>query len=131
MIPLFVFSVHEADASAADDGISIQFLDVSQGEVIHLDIGETRIFRVRVESDQTFINALMLSDEQFPGKGIRLSGADIATRAAEAELSLAATGKSSTADLPGGVAPVSFVVGVRYPGRLVQSQRVSFLVSVP
>lgn len=121
------FMVHTVRAET----VHVNFLNVVENGVVELGVGETVTFMVEVIADEAFTSALMLSDEQFPGKGIKLSGADIQTRSDYALLALSATGKASTADLPNGVAPVSLVVGVRYPGGYVLAERVNFFVRVP
>ncbi len=111
--------------------VSINFLNVNSGEVVDLAIGESFTLEAEVRADTPFISALMLSDEQFPGRGVFLNGNDIVTQSDQALLRLTARGKGSTADLPGGTAPVSLVVGVRYPGGIVFSERVDFFIRVP
>ena len=121
------FMLHSAEAAS----VRVEFLNVQEGQTIDLAVGQTITFQVEVRADEEFTYALMLSDEQFPGKGIKLNGSDIETRTGYAILSLTATGKGSTANLPGGVAPVGLVVGVRYPGGVVYAERVDFYVRVP
>jgi hypothetical protein len=111
--------------------VQIEFLNISPGELLVLQVGESYTFETAVAADETFISALMLSDEQFPGRGVFLNGNDLATQTDSALLSLTATGKNSTADLPGGAAPVALVVGVRYPGGIVFGNRVDFFIQVP
>lgn len=111
--------------------VLIEFLNISPDEVLVLEVGESYTFETSVSSDEVFISALMLSDEQFPGRGVFLNGGDIATQTDAALLTLTATGKNSTADLPGGVAPVALQVGVRFPGGIVVGNRVDFFIQVP
>lgn len=111
--------------------VLIEFLNIDPGEVLVLDVGESYTFEASVSSDEVFLSALMLSDEQFPGRGVYLNGSDIATQTDTALLTLTATGKDSTADLPGGAAPVALQVGVRFPGGIVVGQRVDFFIQVP
>ena len=114
----------------------ISFVNVSDGDEIFLDIGETIDFQVQVNSSVPFIHAIMLSDQYYPGRGIFMGGADIVTQASSADLSLSATGKNSTANLaatdtsPGGCAPVGLVVGVRYLGGVVETERIDFCIYV-
>ena len=108
-----------------------------------LAVGESYTIQVRVTSDEPFLMAVAMSDEYYPGRGIFFHGIDRATQATEAVLRLEVTGKNSTADLPAvqdwpttedwpaGVAPASVVVGVRYQGGQVVSQRFNFAVEVP
>ena len=109
----------------------VTFENVSQGEVIVLPVGETYVFEASVASEEAFISAILISDQQLPGRGIFMGGADIATQASAALLSVSARGKASTAGLPGGVVPVSLVVGVRYPGGGVAVEQVDFFIQVP
>ena len=111
--------------------VLIEFLNISPGEILVLEVGESYTFETSVTADEVFISALMLSDEQFPGRGVFLNGNDIATQTNSALLTLTATGKNSTADLPGGVAPVALQVGVRFPGGIVFGSRVDFFIQVP
>ncbi|HUF39461.1 MAG TPA: hypothetical protein VMN57_13125 [Anaerolineales bacterium] len=112
-------------------GAEIEFLNISPGQVLVLEVGESYTFETSVSADEVFLSALMLSDEQFPGRGVFLNGSDIATQTDSALLTLTATGKASTAELPGGVAPVALQVGVRYPGGIVFGERVDFFIQVP
>ena len=108
-----------------------------------LAVGESYTIQVRVISDEPFLMAVAMPDEYYPGRGIFFDGIDMATQATETILSLEVTGKNSTADLPAvqdwpttedwpaGVAPASVVVGVRYQGGQVVSQRFNFAVEVP
>ena len=112
-------------------GVEIEFLNISPGQVLVLEVGESFTFESSVSADEVFLSAVMLSDEQFPGRGVFLNGNDIATQTDSALLTLTATGKNSTAELPGGVAPVALQVGVRYPGGIVFGDRVDFFIQVP
>ena len=108
-----------------------------------LAVGESYTIQVRVTSHEPFLIAMAMSDEYYPGRGIFFAGIDMVTQATEAILRLEVTGKNSTADLPAvqdwpttedwpaGVAPASVVVGVRYEGGQVVSQRFNFVVEVP
>jgi len=112
-------------------GVEIEFLNISPGQVLVLEVGESYTFETSVSADEVFLSALMISDEQFPGRGVSLNGSDIATQTDSALLTLTATGKNSTAELPGGLAPVALQVGVRYPGGIVFGDRVDFFIQVP
>jgi hypothetical protein len=126
---LFASGIMVMKARAAS--VAIDFLNVSAGETIVLEVGESYTFETSVSADEVFISALMLSDEQFPGRGVFLNGNSMVTNADSALLTLTATGKKSTASLPGGVAPVALQVGVRYPGGIVFGSRVDFFIQVP
>jgi hypothetical protein len=95
-------------------------------------VGETQTVVVQVHSDQEFISIQALPSFQFPGKGVvAVQGGDRAGRGTDATLQLTFKAKSSTAPMPGGVAPVYVVVGVRYGGGYVAVQQYLFNVAVP
>ena len=97
-----------------------------------MSVGETGTVIVHVESDQEFISIQALPSFQFPGKGVvAVQGGDRAGRGTSATLELTFKAKGSTAALPGGVAPVHVVVGVRYGGGYVAVQEYIFNVAVP
>ena len=97
-----------------------------------MSVGETGTVIVHVESDQEFISIQALPSFQFPGKGVMaVQGGDRAGRGTSATLELTFKAKGSTAALPGGVAPVHVVVGVRYGGGYVAVQEYIFNVAVP
>ena len=97
-----------------------------------MSVGETSTVIVHVESDQEFISIQALPSFQFPGKGVvAVQGGDRAGRGTSATLELTFKAKGSTAALPGGVAPVHVVVGVRYGGGYVAVQEYIFNVAVP
>ena len=97
-----------------------------------MNVGETYTVVVQVESDQQFSSILALPSFMFPGKGVvAVQGGDRAGRGTSATLELTFKAKGSTAALPGGVAPVHVVVGVRYGGGYVAVQEYIFNVAVP
>lgn len=97
-----------------------------------MNVGETLTVRVQVESDQEFISAMALPSFQFPGKGVvAVQGGDRTGSGTSATLEVTFKAKSSTAKMPGGVAPVYVVVGVRYGGGYVAVQEYMFNVTVP
>ena len=103
-----------------------------QGLPATMNVGETYTVIVHVESDQEFLSAQALPSFQFPGKGVvALQGGDRAGRGTSATLEVTFQARSSTARMPGGVAPVYVVVGVRYPGGYVAVQEYVFNVTVP
>ena len=103
-----------------------------QGLPSTMNVSDTYTVIVRVESDQEFISAQALPSFQFPGKGVvALQGGDHAGRGTSATLEVTFQAKSSTARMPGRVAPVYVVVGVRYPGGYVAVQEYLFYVTVP
>ncbi len=117
-------------AEAAGPTVTIELLDPPPGGVITLRAGETTTLDFAVASDTPFTSAMALADPFYPGRGVFLQAADHARRGASAALSLTMTGKSPTSDLPGGYAPVSAVVVVRYPGLPPVVQQYDFQVYV-
>ena len=103
-----------------------------QGLPLTMTIGETETVIVHVDSDQQFLSAMALPSFQFPGKGVVAEqGGDRAGRGTSATLAITFQAKGSTAAMPGGVAPVHMVVGVRYGGGYVAVQDYVFNVAVP
>jgi hypothetical protein len=103
-----------------------------QGLPATMSIGETRTVVVQVVSDPDFLSVQAMPSFQFPGKGVvAVQGGDHVGRGASATLQITYTAKSSTAAIPGGVAPVFAVVGVRYGGGYVAVQEYRFDVAVP
>jgi len=103
-----------------------------QGLPSTMQVGETYTVIVQVESDQPFISAMALPSFQFPGKGVvAVQGGDLSGAGTSATLELTFKAKSSTERMPGGVAPVFVVVGVRYAGGYVAVQDYEFDVTVP
>jgi len=103
-----------------------------QGLPSTMNVGETYTVIVQVDSDQQFISAQALPSFQFPGKGVvAMQGGDRTGSGTLARLEVTFKAKSSTAKMPGGVAPVYVVVGVRYGGGYVAVQEYLFNVTVP
>ena len=103
-----------------------------QGLPLTMSIGETRTVIVHVDSDQEFISIQALPSFQFPGKGVvAVQGGDRAGRGTSATLEITFKAKGPTAAMPGGVAPVFVVLGVRYGGGYVAVQEYVFNVAVP
>jgi hypothetical protein len=103
-----------------------------QGLPPTMTVGETSTVIVQVDSDQEFISVLALPSFPFPGKGVvAVQGGDRAGRGTSATLAITFKAKGPTAAIPGGVAPVYVVVGVRYGGGYVAVQRYLFNVAVP
>jgi hypothetical protein len=103
-----------------------------QGLPSTMSIGETGTVIVHVDSDQEFISIQALPSFQFPGKGVvAVQGGDRAGRGTSATLEITFKAKGSTAAMPGGVAPVYVVLGVRYGGGYVAVQQYIFNVAVP
>lgn len=96
-----------------------------------MQVGESYTVVIDVVSDQPFIWAMALPNLQYPGKGVVARGGDHAARSTTAMLEVTFTAKSSTAEMPGGMAPVAVVAGVRYTNGYVISQQFDFEVAVP
>lgn len=97
-----------------------------------MNVGETYTVIVQVESNQQFISATALPSFQFPGKGVvAVQGGDRAGSDTSATLQVTFKAKSPTTRMPGGIAPVFVVVGVRYAGGYVAVQDFVFPVTVP
>ncbi len=96
-----------------------------------MTVGQTYSFVVEITSDTPFISATALPDMYYPGRYVVARGASRSGAGTSATLTVTWTAKDSTAGLPGGVAPVAVVAGVRFQGGLVVSQRFDYNVSVP
>jgi len=97
-----------------------------------MNVGDTLTVRVQVDSDPEFISAMALPSFQFPGKGVvAVQGGDRTGSGTSATLEVTFKAKGPTAKMPGGVAPVYVVVGVRYGGGFVVTQQFLFNVAVP
>ena len=128
VIAVAIMLTGAAPATAAE--ATITFENPPPGGVLALAVGESHTFDVTVESDETFVLAIALTDQFYPGRGVFFHGNDVATQSDSADLELTITGKEATDFLPDGVAPVAIVVGVRYKGGVVLSQRFDFVVRV-
>ena len=103
-----------------------------QGLPSVMNVGETYTVVVQVASDQQFTSAQAMPDFQYAGKGVvSVKGGDRSGSGTSATLEVTFKAKSSTARMPGGVVPVSVVVGVRYGGGYVAVQQYNFTVQVP
>lgn len=97
-----------------------------------MSVGETLTVVVEVNSDQQFLFAQALPSFYYPGRGVvAVQGGDHSGSGTTATLEITYTAKGSTAKMQDGVAPVHFVVGVRYPGGYVAVQDYLFNVTVP
>ncbi len=116
---------------------NVTFTVVSAPSTV-MHVGDQSSFSVEVQSSQEILSAQMLPTFHFPGRGVMATnmGGDRAMGGTAATLTITLVAKNSTADLQdegvvcenglpstGGVDPVAFVAGVRYPGGLVVSQR--------
>ncbi len=103
-----------------------------QGLPATMNVGDTYMVIVQVESDQQFIWAQALPSFFYPGRGVvAVPGGDHVGSGTTATLEITYTAKTSTANFQDGIAPVHFVVGVRYPGGYVAVQDYLFNVTVP
>ena len=97
-----------------------------------MNVGDTYTVVVEVNSDQEFISVMALPSFQFPGKGVvAVQGGDRAESGTCATLEVTFKAKSPTTRMPGSIAPVFVVVGVRYAGGYVAVQEYLFNVTVP
>ena len=103
-----------------------------QGLPPTMNVGETYTVVVQVDSDLPFSNVHANPSFQFPGKGVvAVQGGDRVGAGMSATLEITYKAKSDTSKMPGGYAPVYFVVGVRYGGGYVAVQEYVFNVTVP
>ena len=103
-----------------------------QGLPSVMNVGDTFTVIVQVTSDQKFTSAQAMPDFQYAGKGVvAVQGGDRVGQNTTATLKVTFAAKGSTAKMPGGVVPVSVVVGVRYGNGYVAVQRYDFTVKVP
>jgi hypothetical protein len=107
-------------------------ITVEDGLPLTMNVGETHVVVVQVESTEQFISATALPSFQFPGKGVvAVQGGDRVGSGMSATLEVTFKAKSSTAEFPtGGAAPVHVVVGVRYGGGYVVVEDFVFQVTV-
>jgi hypothetical protein len=97
-----------------------------------MNVGDTYTVIVQVESDQPYLFAQALPSFEYVGKGmVAVQGGDHARDGTSATLEITYLAKSSTAQMPGGMAPVYAVAAVRYPGGFVVSEQYVFYVTVP
>src|SRR5512138_3460504 len=83
-----------------------------QGLPATMEVGETATVIVKLESDQEFLFAQALPNFYFQGRGVVAFGKklDRSQGGTTATLQLTYKAKGSTAEFPGGVVPVHFVV---------------------
>ena len=97
-----------------------------------MNVGDTATVIVQVESNQPFLFVQALPSFQYVGKGVvAVQGGDHEGRGTLATLEVTFRAKTPTTRMPGGVAPVHVVVGVRYPGGFVAVHEYLFNVRVP
>ena len=98
-----------------------------------MNVGETVTVVVQVKSNVPFLFAQALPTAQFPGRGVVGAVGDHVGAGTTATLEVTFTAKNPTdlyANTPG-FSPVSVIVGVRYKGGYVATQRYDFIVKVP
>ena len=97
-----------------------------------MNVGDVFTVVVQVDSDVPFNSVHANPSFQFPGKGVvAVQGGDHAGSGTSATVEITYKAKSDTSRMPGGFAPVFFVVGVRYGGGFVAVQQYQFDVTVP
>ncbi len=128
LIAVSMTAVLATPAAAAEP--TITFENPPTGGVLELAVGETHVFDVTVTSDESFVLAIALTDQFYPGRGVFFAGSDRETQSTSADLHLTIRGKEPTDFLPDGLAPAAIVVGVRYQKGVVVSARFDFLVRV-
>lgn len=143
---VFVALLACASIAQAQDppAVTITLENPPPGDLLELDVGESYTFDIQVTSSEPFLLAMVMPDQYYPGRGIQVRGGDRAGRATEATLQLTVIAKASTAGLPAvcdwpetgdcwpeGVAPVSLVVGARFPGGLVSADHFDLAVKIP
>jgi hypothetical protein len=94
-------------------------------------VGETYTIHIGVVSDEPFIWARALGDDYYPGRGAVIHGGDMVHSGTSGELSLTVIARGSTAGFPGGCDPMAVVVGARYQGGEIHSERFDFCVTIP
>jgi len=103
-----------------------------QGLPEAMNVGDTYTVIIHVDSDQQFLSASALPDTYYPGRGVvAVQGGDRVGQNTSATLQLAFKAKGVITKAEDGIAPVSVVVGVRYPGGYVAVQRYDFFVHLP
>jgi hypothetical protein len=119
-----------ATAAAKPAPVTIELLNPPKKGLLELSVGESHDFHIEITSDESFILAVAMGDEYYPGRGIFFAGNDTAHQTTSALLQLTVTGKEATDFLPEGVCPIAVVAGVRFPGGVVFSERYDINVRV-
>ncbi len=102
LIAVSMTAVLATPAAAAEP--TITFENPPTGGVLELAVGETHVFDVTVTSDESFVLAIALTDQFYPGRGVFFAGSDRETQSTSADLHLTIRGKEPTDFLPDGVA---------------------------
>jgi len=130
LVALMVLLTGVLSAAAPVPNTTFTLIQGNMPAVMNVD--DTYTVVVQVDSDQQFTSAQAMPDFQYAGKGVvAVKGGDRAGSGTSATLEVTFKAKSSTAKMPGGVVPVSVVVGVRYGGGYVAVQQYDFTVQVP
>ncbi|MEP7134245.1 MAG: hypothetical protein ABI904_04880 [Chloroflexota bacterium] len=129
LVALMVLLTGVLSAAAPVPGTKFKLV---QGLPSTMNVGDTYTVIVQVTSDQQFTSAQAMPDFQYAGKGVvAVQGGDRVGQNTAATLRVTFQAKGSTAKMPGGVVPVSVVVGVRFGAGTVVVQRYDFTVKVP
>jgi hypothetical protein len=136
-----------ASSVMADD--RIELLNPPPGGVLELAVGESYTFNIGIAEGTPFILAMAMPDAYYPGRAISWHGNDIAHSGNSAVLHLTMTATGSTDGFdevcdwpepgepepgecwPADMVPASIVVGVRFKGGVVLTERFNFAVLVP
>lgn len=103
-----------------------------QGLPATMQVGESYTVVVEVTSDTPFISGIALPSAYYPGARYVLTGpGDHSRGGTSTTFSVPYVAIASTAELPGGVAPLSVVAAVRFQGGTTVYQQYDFLVAVP
>jgi len=129
---VLVLTVLMASLLTAAAPIPTTTFTLVQGLPETMNVGETYTVIVQVDSDQQFLFAHAMPSFYYPGRGVvAVQGGDRAGSGTSATLEITYKAKSPTARMTDGVAPVYFVVGVRYGGGYTAVQEYQFNVAVP
>ena len=125
---MVVVSLAVARNAAAAPNVTFNVLTPLPANMV---AGQTYDFVVEVTSNTEFISVMAQPSQFYPGRYLTAQGVSRDGAGTSTLIIVTYTAKSSTADLPGGVAPVSVTVGVRFQGGAVIVQRYDYNVSVP
>ncbi len=118
-------------AAPAPQQPKVTFTLMGKGLPATMQVGESSTVSVVVKSDTPFIFSAALPSAFYPGRYVVAAQGDHSGTGTTATLSVTFTAKDSTAQLPGGVAPVAVVAGAHFKGGFVATQRFEFPVAVP
>ncbi len=112
---MLALSITVVSPAAAQTAPTITLLNPPPGGVLELNVGESYTFQVQFDSSEPFTLAQVGLDQYYPGRYIFSSGIVSAHQTSSTVLTFTITAKEATAELPGGVAPVTLTAAVRYP----------------